>query len=163
MQTDPIIEVIQVTHEHLPLLEELWRADWLEEHPEEEPGVMETAAGIRKALAHYDFLRSDSFWVFAAQVNGRFVGYMTVVRIPKVDVRLLFLFVDELFVLRAFRRQGIAKALLQTALALGTSLSAEGVRLIVDAENEAARQLYRSCGFTEGEQIFCQRRYRGVK
>jgi ribosomal protein S18 acetylase RimI-like enzyme len=160
METDPDVEVVQVTHEHLAQLQELWRADWLEEHPQDDQGAREAVVGIQRALNHHDFLHSDSFWLLAAQANGRFIGYMTVIRIPKVDSRLLFLFIDELFVLRSFRRQGVARALLEAAMKLGHSLSAEGIRLIVDAENAVARRLYKTCGFAEGEQIFCQRRFR---
>ena len=85
---------------------------------------------------------------------------MTVARIPKADRRLLFLFIDELFVLRAFRGKGVAKALLQAVLDLGSRLDTEGVRLIVAPENTAARRLYASCGFAEEEMLFCQRRLR---
>ncbi len=154
---DFAVEIVQVTHDHLSLLEDLWRADWLEEHPGDDAGALQMAAGIQKSLDHHDFLHSDSFWLLAAQVEGKFVGYATVVRIPKVDDRLLFLFVDELFVLKAFRRRGVATALLKRAFELGCALSVAGVRLIVESANENARQLYRACGFSEEEAIFCER------
>ncbi len=50
-------------------------------------------------------------------------------------------------VLPAIRRQGVAKALLEAALAKAAKLGAEAVFLEVAADNAAARALYERAGF----------------
>ena len=59
--------------------------------------------------------------------------------------------------LPAYRRQGVATALLGRVVALAGELGLAGVRLLVRPENEAARGLYRSLGFDESATVLCQR------
>ena len=152
-----IIQVVKVTHEHLSQLQELWRADWLEEHPDDQAGAAAVADGITTSLVHHDSLRSDSFCLLAAQIDGKFIGYTRVIRIPKLDARLLFLFVDELFVLKSHRRRRAATAILEAVIQLGTRLGAKGVRLITRCDNEPAKHLYEQNGFKQYQRIFCER------
>jgi GNAT superfamily N-acetyltransferase len=154
--TSASLSVVQVTHATLGRLASLWREDWLEEHPDDQAGAHAAVADLERSLRHHDFLRSDSFWVLAAESRGRFVGYVTAARLPKADRRLSFLYVDELFVLKPFRRQGVATALLRAVLELARTISAQGVRLLVGPDNEAARALYHGLGFNESPCIFCQ-------
>jgi len=114
-------------------------------------------AGLRRA-SKFDFLRSDSFWLALAQVNGEPAGYAAVCRIPKADARAGFLFVDEVYVLPAQRRQGVALALLERVSQLACELGLAGVRLLVRPQNEAARRLYQAAGFSEHETVFCEKR-----
>jgi ribosomal protein S18 acetylase RimI-like enzyme len=114
--------------------------------------------GLRQALDKFDFLRSDSFWLFLARVNGEPVGYATVCRIPKADMRAGFLFIDEVYVFPAHRRQGAARALLERVSQLAYELGLAGVRLLVRPQNGAARRLYQAAGFSECETIFCEKR-----
>ena len=117
------------------------------------------ASGIRTSLAHYDFTRSDSCWMLLATVEAAPAGYASVVRIPKADARAGFLFVDELYVLRPFRRAGIARALLNYVERFAVDLGLAGVRLLVRSENAAARSLYRVAGYVESPTIFCEKRF----
>ena len=62
--------------------------------------------------------------------------------------------------LPAYRRQGVATALVQHIIGLADALGLAGVRLLARPENEAARGLYRSLGFDESATLFCERRSR---
>ena len=117
------------------------------------------ASGIRASLARYDFIRSDSCWMLLATAESAPAGYASVVRIPKADARAGFLFVDELYVLRSFRRAGIARALLEYIERFALDLGLAGVRLLVRPENTAARSLYRVSGYAESPTIFCEKRF----
>jgi ribosomal protein S18 acetylase RimI-like enzyme len=113
---------------------------------------------LRAARAGYELLATDSFWLLLASVEGAPAGLAAVARVPKTDARVGFLFVDELRVLPAYRRQGVATALLEHAVALADELGLAGVRLLVRPENEAARALYQRLGFDESATLFCERR-----
>jgi ribosomal protein S18 acetylase RimI-like enzyme len=115
-------------------------------------------AGLRASRAIYDLLASDSFWLLLARVGDQPAGLAAVARLPKADARGGFLFVDELTVLPAYRRLGVATALLRHVKALAAELGLAGVRLLVRPENEAARRLYRRLGFDESATLLCEGR-----
>jgi ribosomal protein S18 acetylase RimI-like enzyme len=140
--------VLRITAETIDLVEAFLRAEG------GEPAV----EGLMRSRARHDLLASDSFWLLLAQVDAQPAGLAAVARLPKVDGRAGYLFVDELSVLPAYRRQGVATALLQHTLALADEWGLAGVRLLVRPENEAARRLYQSLGFDESATLFCQRR-----
>jgi ribosomal protein S18 acetylase RimI-like enzyme len=100
----------------------------------------------------------DSFYLFLASLDGLPAGAATAIVIPKLDARRGFLFVDELIVLPAFRRRGVARALLAWLEAETKTLGLAGLRLLARPENEAARALYYSAGFTESSSAFFEKR-----
>ncbi len=105
----------------------------------------------------YNVLDSDTFFIFAAKVDGRFVGYATAVIIPKPDPRRGILYVDELWVAEPFRLGGIATMLMREALALARTLKLWRVRLYAGMDNLAARNYYRKMGFAEkGDAVWCE-------
>ena len=120
-------------------------------------GGADAVAGLRASRQRFDLLESDSCWLLLAEVEGQPAGLAAAARLPKADARAGFLFVDELNVLPAYRRQGVARALLRHVIALADELGLAGVRLLVRPENEAARRLYRSLGFEEHATLFGQR------
>lgn len=113
-------------------------------------------AGLRRSLQAWDFLHGDRCVLLLACLEGEMAGSLLAVRVPKADARLGFLFVDELYVLPPFRRRGVGRALLERVQALAVEMGLAGVRLMVRPGNEAARWLYRRCGFVEHEAVFCQ-------
>ncbi len=122
-----------------------------------DPEAAETGAqGFRRSLDAYNWLRSENYRLLVAYVNQEAAGYALCVRVPKADERIGFLFVDELFVLPPFRRQGVASALLKRVQSLAVEMGLAGVRLLVRTGNEAARELYRRAGFRQSETIFCE-------
>ena len=150
------VEVVRVGHEELPLFRQLIRDIAVEWRPQNPNVADDEEAGLDQALRSFDFLASDSFWIVAGRQDGKFVGYASIARIPKMDARVGALYLDELYVLAPYRRRGVAYALLREIAKLGKELSAWRVRLLVGPENEAARELYRKAGYSEGNGLFCE-------
>ena len=57
------------------------------------------------------------------------------------------LILNDMFVLKEFRRSGVARALLRAAEQLGSSIGAASLVLATQNENSAAQQLYESTGW----------------
>jgi len=68
------------------------------------------------------------------------------------------LYVDELYVLQAYRRQGVGRALFEQLSRLARDQGLAGLRLLVRPENESARRFYQSLGFGESNTILCEKR-----
>jgi ribosomal protein S18 acetylase RimI-like enzyme len=147
-----------VTPADLPRLEQLWRVMAHQENPDDPDADERAVQGLRRSLSAFDDLDSDSFWIFASEAEHRYVGYASTVRITKVDARVGFLYVDELYVLPAYRRLGHAMRILERAVAHAGELGLAGVRLLVEPANAAARRLYHRLGFVERDLVFCERR-----
>ncbi len=78
-----------------------------------------------------------------AEVEGRVVGYIIYWRLPKeVDIH-------NLAVHSAYRRQGIGRSLLSSAIDSAKGQGSNRVTLEVRKSNQAAQQLYHSLGFVE--------------
>ena len=150
------VRVHRVTAEDLAEIVRFFRGLAVAEAPDDPTAGERGEAGLRRSLAAWDSLHSDTCFLLLAHLEGEPAGYLLAVRIPKADARVGFLFVDELYVLPPFRRRGVARALVEQVQALAVEMGLAGVRLLVRPENEAARRLYRQCGFTEHEAIFGQ-------
>lgn len=150
------IEIIRVKPEHAPLVKTLFRQIEAEAQPDNPAAPDLAESGFDRARASYDFLGSDACWLLLALRDGEAVGYATLVRIPKADARVAVLFLDELYVLERFRRHGVATALIHQGEAIAREIGAWRLRLLVDPNNEAGRQLYASLGFAMNELILCQ-------
>jgi ribosomal protein S18 acetylase RimI-like enzyme len=63
----------------------------------------------------YDTLEDKNLYVFAAQIEQKFIGWISAVYIPKISWTNGYghLFIDELWVNPVYRRNGIANALMQ--------------------------------------------------
>jgi ribosomal protein S18 acetylase RimI-like enzyme len=149
------VKIIQKSD--LPRLERLWGDIVREEQPEDDEAEGRAIRESRQSLAAFDYLDTDSFWIFASEAEGRYVGYAAAARIPKADARIGFLYIDELYVLSGYRRQGHATRLLEMAVTHARTLGLGGVRLLVEPENAAARQLYEKLGLVERNLILCER------
>jgi ribosomal protein S18 acetylase RimI-like enzyme len=150
------IAVTISTPRDLADLVRFFRAMAAAEAPDDPAAADRGEAHLRRSLESWDFLRSGTCPLLLARVDGEPAGNLLAVRIPKTDARVGFLYVDELYVLPAYRRLGVARALLTRLQALAGELGLAGVRLLVHPDNEPARDLYRSCGFREDQPIFCQ-------
>lgn len=104
-------------------------------------------------------LGNPNLYVFAAEDGGRFVGWISLVYIPKVGKwKRGHIYVDELWIQPDYRRRGIAKELLGKADELKQLLDTGGIRLYVNTENPGALKLYEGCGFYEkGSAYFMER------
>lgn len=180
----PRVAITIATSQDVPDLVRFFRAVAAAEAADDPAAAEQGEAGLRRSLEAWDFLRSDTCFLLLARLDvapskltrmaradtasgdqlassgwaadSAPAGYLLAVRIPKADPRVGFLFVDEVYVRPDYRRQGVARALLERVQALAGELGLAGVRLLVREGNETARALYRSSGFAEHETIFCQ-------
>jgi len=127
-----------------------------EDHPDDQIVVARAPAAARRSLEHYDILSSDAAWCLLAYTGNEAVGLAVLSRVPKLDDRFGFLYLDELHVLEPWRRQGIGRKLLERSTKLSRELRLAGVRLLTRIENAAARALYESIGFHGGQSMIYQ-------
>lgn len=109
-----------------------------------------------------DQLYHPDFYVYAIDVENRFVGWISMIYIPKIGSRWNgrgHLYVDELWVAPDYRNNGFAKALLKKADELQAKLNTNGIRLYVNINNPTAHGLYKSCGYAEdGQAVFMEKK-----
>ena len=141
----------------LARLEQLWRDIEREEHPGDGAAQERAVREARLSLSVFDYLESDSFWIFAAEAVRRHVGYAAAARIAKAGARVGFLYFDELYVLTDYRNRGHATRIMETAMSHAMSLRLGGIRLLVDHANPTARRLYERLGLAERNQVLCER------
>jgi len=99
------------------------------------------------AMAHVrDELSRKEFYVFVAELDSEPVGWIHAVYIPKIGRwQQGYLYVDELWVDPAYRKQGIGKALCEHINKLMSETNACKIRLYTD--NPVAQRLYEKCGW----------------
>ncbi|MCL1882254.1 MAG: GNAT family N-acetyltransferase [Defluviitaleaceae bacterium] len=99
----------------------------------------------------YTALEIQTFYVFAAKSEDRFVGYVFINYLPKVGSTNAggWLFIDDLWVNPDFRRKGIANALMKKADNLSKEMNTARLRLYVNAENPEGIFLYKKCGYVQ--------------
>jgi ribosomal protein S18 acetylase RimI-like enzyme len=145
------ISVRHVTPAELTEAVRLVRAAEAEFHPQAPLAPEHIESVLARAL------KGGGFWLFLARRGGFPLGYCVAVLLPKLDRRQGFLFVDELYVLQAHRRQGVATQLLQSAAQTARRQRCAGVRLLVRPSNAAARALYRRLQYDEHLAMLCER------
>ena len=124
-----------------------WRQNGLEREPMPTP-ITEQAANE---------LANPNLYVYAVMVEKRYVGWISLVYIPKIGSRWQnhgHVYVDELWVEPHFRGKGFAKALMAKADELKKELDAVGIRLYVNVQNPTAKNLYEHCGYLEDGQAY---------
>ncbi len=101
-------------------------------------------------------LKNPNLYLYAVMVDKRYVGWISLVYIPKVGKweGHGHVYVDELWVEPTFRSQGLAKELMKKADELKDELKATGIRLYVNINNPVAGKLYKNCGYLEDGQAF---------
>ena len=118
------ISVIRAERRDASVVKVLFREIEAESQPGKPAAQVEAELGFDKALSRFDFVISDCFWVLLAQIDGKAVGYATLSRIPKPDARVGVLYLDELHVLRPYRRRGVATALIREAETVAREIGA---------------------------------------
>jgi len=115
--------------------------------------TQEEKAEPRNFSEAYSALSDKNLRIYAAQVGERFVGWVSAVYIPKVGIwgGKGHLFIDELWTAPAFRRHGIANALMNEAERAAREIGAVGLRLYVNGDNPGALALYTKCGYRDRE------------
>ena len=118
-------------------------------------------AEIQSLEIVYEVLDSKNLYVFAAQSENKFVGWISLAYIPKIGRTNGngHLFIDELWVSPGFRKRGIANALMTQADALSKEINTLGLRLYVNTTNKAAISLYEKFGYANkfGTALFMEK------
>ena len=91
-------------------------------------------------------LSKDDFHIYVAIQDKKVVGGLTAYELPMFDTAINEIFLYEIGVSEKFRRQGIAKALIQKLIEYCKENSIEVIFLGTELDNEAAKQLYLSTG-----------------
>lgn len=131
--------------------------EWRRTGQEETETIRYQAGHLRQFMQQYSVLDSEMFFIYAAKVNGKLVGYINAIIIPKPDPRLGIMYIDELWTAPQYRGVGIAGMLLEEVIHLAKQLGLWRVRLYVDTDNDSARTCYRKAGFVEkGDCLFCE-------
>jgi len=100
---------------------------------------------------HYKALEIPTFYVFAAQLDDEFVGYIFLNYLPKIGSTngRGWLFVDDLWVNPHYRRKGIAHMLMAKADTISKELNTVGLRLYVNTDNPGGIVFYEMCGYEQ--------------
>jgi len=152
------ITIVRATERQRPDLELLVSRIETEDHPDDPQAAALAPGGMAASLDRYDALSSDSIWFLIAYRGARPVGLCVAVRVPKLDERVGFLYLDELHVLTEHRRRGIGGALMRSAVDLTCELGLAGIRLLTRPDNRPARALYESLGYQRSETLLYQLR-----
>jgi ribosomal protein S18 acetylase RimI-like enzyme len=105
-------------------------------------------------------LEDKNLYVFAAQKEQKFIGWISAVYIHKISWTNGYghLFIDELWVNPIYRKKGIANALMRQIEVISKELDAIGLRLYVNSNNDEANSLYKKCGYiNKGEAFFMEK------
>ena len=124
---------------------------WRENGCEREPTHTPVSEQIEKQLAN------PNLRVYAVEAGNRYVGWISLVYIPKIGSRWKgrgHVYVDELWVEPGYRGRGYAKALMTKAEELKKEWDATGIRLYVNVNNPTAQKLYERCGYMEAGQAY---------
>ena len=150
------LSILLADRSHLDDLSTLLKRIESEDHPDVPAAAEAAPAGLRQSLARYDVFDSDSIWLVLAFMGTNPAGIAILIRIPKLDARQGYLYLDELHVLHPYRRRGVGRALLERSIELAAEHGLRGLRLLTRIDNAPARRLYESVGFAGNETFFYQ-------
>ena len=141
------MEIQKISPQNYSMFDDMvfWRENGFERAPSQQP----VSEQMQKEL------NNPNLHVYTALAEGRFVGWISLVYIPKIGSRWNghgHVYVDELWVQPDYRGRGYAKALMKKADDLKKELDATGIRLYVNVNNPTAKKLYEGCGYAEDGQ-----------
>lgn len=96
-----------------------------------------------------DELRDPNLSIYAVEVESRYVGWISLIYMPKVSKYKGHghVYVDELWIEPSYRKNGYAYELMKLAEAMKQEKCATGIRLYVNIDNEGAKRLYEKCSY----------------
>jgi len=99
--------------------------------------------------AYCNALDVQTFYVFAARLEEKFVGYIFINYLPKIGVQNNngHLYIEDLWTHPNYRRMGVAESLMKKAEDLAKEKNIYGLRVGVNSTNAAAIALYEKCGY----------------
>ena len=135
-------EIVKVTKDNYHLYDNLvyFRLNG-EERSEKEKEISKTKIDLRILKE----LKKEDFFVYAALVENKFVGWIHGIYLPKIGKWPIGVFyIDELWVSPKDRRRGIATALIKKIIEIKDELGIDCIRVYTD--DKAAKKLYKKCG-----------------
>jgi len=109
----------------------------------------------------YAILENDLLITYAVEVENKFVGYISIVYIPKIGKpnNNGYIFIEDLWINPDYRRLGFAEVLMKAVEGYAQKNNIYGLRLYVSTDNNAGMALYKKCGFTNpfGEAMLMER------
>ncbi|MDF2548899.1 MAG: Acetyltransferase family [Anaerosolibacter sp.] len=149
------LRTVRVTIENYSLFDDIvaWRMNGKERTDEEKiTNKNFSLENIRYNLDH------EGFYVYGALLENRFVGWISLIYLPKIGVwDNGIIYVDELWTAPLYRNNGVGQRLMEKAFELQKELNACKIRLYVNPENIAAVRLYEKCGLLNlGNALFMQ-------
>jgi ribosomal protein S18 acetylase RimI-like enzyme len=108
---------------------------------------VEEREGREPGLAHLErLLGADTNYLLAALAGGAPVGFLTAYRMPALDGDVSMVYLFEIEVAPAFRRQGLGTRLIELLKRLCGATDVEDIWVGTENTNTAARRLYESTG-----------------
>lgn len=109
-----------------------------------------------------DEIENKNLYVYAAECDQKFVGWISLVYVPKIGKinNKGYVYVDELWVEPNLRNKGIAILLMKQADDICKSLKTPEIRLFVNPENDSAYHLYKQLGFKKDSDAVYMRKSR---
>lgn len=105
----------------------------------------------------HNVLNSKQFYIYAAKLEGKVIGYINGIVIPKFDPRIGIMYVDELWTAPPYRKMGIAEKLMKEIINKAKEMELWRLRLYVSKDNPPARNFYKKMGYIEkDESLFCE-------
>jgi ribosomal protein S18 acetylase RimI-like enzyme len=92
------------------------------------------------------FLAQDSNYLIVATVGKLPVGFLTAYRMPALSCDASMVYIFEIDVARAYRRQGIGKQMVNLLKGLCEGSDVEDIWVGTENDNIAAKRLYESTG-----------------
>ena len=105
--------------------------------------VRSSEAAIAKRLRQNDGIET----LYLAEIEGDAVGFLCLCLRGQICDDAIYAEVSELFVIQEYRRMGVAKALMDTAVAKAKEAGAREIVLMTNFRNHAAQQFYFANGF----------------
>lgn len=98
--------------------------------------------------------KSDSIIFLAEDDQGRALGFTQLYpSFSSVSAKRLWI-LNDLFVKKEARQQGVAKMLMRTAKEHALNTQAKGLSLMTEVNNSNAQMLYESIGFKKNEDFY---------
>jgi len=110
----------------------------------------------------FDTLEDKNLYIYAAQIDNKFIGWISFVYLPKVGRTngRGYLYIDELWVNSDYRNKGIGYALMEKGEIISEELNTLGLRLYVNMDNNEALSLYKKIGYVEkGSAFFMEKEF----
>ncbi|MBS1616998.1 MAG: GNAT family N-acetyltransferase [Bacteroidetes bacterium] len=113
--------------------------------------MFETVEGAESKFAEFlkSLLDKENYLIAVAEDEGKIAGYVIshVSQTPEVFVLRRKMYVQDMVIEPAYRRQGVARKLMDVVLAFAKEQQVEKIDLLVAVQNEGANKFWREMGF----------------